>query len=91
MAQPSTKHKDAKPFNISDLRGGLNLQAMPEVLADNEATLLENFEFEAEGGKLVTRGGLSAAIYTFPSNIRRVYFDYEMNLYIVFLENKDVY
>lgn len=91
MAQPSKKHKAETPFTVGDLRGGVNMQAVPEVLGENEATILENFEFEPEGGKLVTRGGTSAPIYTFSSNIKRAYYDYEMNIYFVFLENRDIY
>jgi len=91
LARLSNKHQNVRPFNITDLRGGINLYSPADMLADNEARNLENFEFDVNGDRLMTRGGLSAPFVTFSDNIKAVFYDYEMNDYLVFLENKDAY
>lgn len=91
MPKLANKHQNIKPFNINDLRGGINLYSPADMLADNEARNLENFEFDVNGDKLMTRGGLSAPFVSFQENIRAVFYDYEMNNYLVFLENRDTY
>ena len=56
-----------------------------------EAQLIENMEFDVEGQKLSTRRGLGAPIYTFESDILYIWNDYELNLFLVFLKNKNIY
>ena len=91
MALLANKHQNIKPFNVNDLRGGINLYSPADMLADNEARNLENFEFNPNTDQLVTRGGLSAPLFSFQYDIKSVYYDYEMNIYLVFIANKNVY
>ena len=60
-------------------------------LGGYEAQLIENMEFDVEGQKLSTRRGLGAPIYTFESDILYIWNDYELNLFLVFLKNKNIY
>lgn len=69
----------------------MNIYSAANLLAENEARIIENYEFDINGDMLKTRGGLSAPIYTFATNIKGVFFDYEMNVYLVFLINNSVY
>lgn len=91
MAQLSNKHRNVNPFHINDLRGGINLFSPIHLLADNEARNLENWEFNSNTDQLVTRGGLSSPITTFQYSIKSVFYDYEMNVYFIFLDNKNIY
>lgn len=91
MALLANKHQNIKPFNVNDLRGGINIYSPADMLADNEARNLENFEFNPNTDQLVTRGGLSAPLFSFQYDIKSVYYDYEMNIYLVFLANKNIY
>ena len=91
MALLANKHQNIKLFNINDLRGGINLYSQTDKLAENEAVILENFEFSPNTDQLVTRGGLSAPLFTFQYDIKSVFYDYEMHSYLVFLNNKNIY
>lgn len=89
MPVVSSKHRQLKPEDISNVLNGMNVAQIPEKLEPNEAQLLQNFEYI--GNRLWTRGGLSAPLFTFPANIYSVFYDYETYTYFVFLTSKDVY
>lgn len=73
-----------------NLSGGVNLSMPANLIADNEMQLCENMEYDL-ANNLKTRGGLSDPLLTFSANILGVFYDYEMNSYIVFLTNQEIY
>jgi len=72
-----------------DWTGGMNSAVPPTSLQDNEYQLIRNFEFNFN--KLVTRGGLSAPLVSFPANIKAVHYIESSGECLVVLANKDVY
>jgi hypothetical protein len=91
MAKLSRKHTSTKQLSYGNFGGGINSSLAPEYIADNEMQDCVNFEYSIDGSKLKTRGGLSTALLTFDYPILGVYFDYEMNSFLVFLTNYQVF
>ena len=77
-------------IDISNLDGGINVSKLPDVIADNEMQVCNNFMYGVDSKILQKRGGLSP-IATYPSDILSVYFDTEMNRHLVFLKGGSVY
>lgn len=69
----------------------MDVSTDPQHLETTSVQVLENMEFDAEGNRLMTRRGLGKPIYTFPADILHIWYDYELNLYVIFLKNKNVY
>lgn len=86
----SRKHNE-KPLLYAGLTGGVNVAIPGQFIQDTEMQRCVNFEYSINGSKLVPRGGLSAAITSFPAAIKGLYYDFEMNALFVFLDNKDMY
>lgn len=86
MRRASKHQAQRTPF--APLLGGINVSLPPEQIAENEMQECQNFFFEANN--LVGRGGLRL-LYSFDSNIRSMYYDYDTNMTFVFLENRDAY
>ena len=76
-------------INLADFTGGINTSVAPQLLADNEFQQLKNFEYDFN--QLVTRGGLSAPLTTYPSEIKSVFYDDSTRCYLVVLKNGDVH
>jgi hypothetical protein len=93
MAKQVGKSKRVKEFDIANLTGGMDIATDPFFLYKDAtcAQLIENMEFDSEGERLMSRRGLGSPIQTFDSNIRYIWYDYGMNDYLIFLENKNVY
>jgi hypothetical protein len=80
-----------KPLIYAGLTGGVNVAVPGQFISDTEMQRCINFEYSINGNKLVPRGGLSTAITSFPSSIKGLYYDFEMNAIFVFLANNDMY
>lgn len=91
MATKTGKTQKIHTLRLQDLTGGINLEASPDFINDNEAQMILNMEFDPEGAKLRTRRGLGTAVHKFNSPVVHVYSDYELNDYIVFLKDKSIY
>lgn len=74
---------------FSDFTGGINTAIAPQLLGQNEYQSIHNMELELN--QLVTRGGLSAPLATYPANIKAFFYDDSTNCYIVCLVNGDIY
>lgn len=75
-------------LNFSDFTGGINLSGAPQKLQDNEYQSLKNFEHDFN--RLTTRGGSFAPLGTFPSNIKKAFYDESTHVMQVFLGNGDI-
>lgn len=69
----------------------MNVAKDPLTMDTKCAQVIENMEFNAEGEKLQTRRGLGKPIYTFTADICYIWYDYELNSYLIFLKDKGVY
>ena len=69
---------------LSDFTGGMNTAASSYMLADNEAQLLENYEYDYN--RLRTRGGLSAPIATCSdeTDVESGFYDFETGCFFLF-------
>lgn len=72
-----------------DFTGGMNSAVPPTSLQDNEYQLIRNMELNFN--KLVTRGGLSRPLVTFPNTIKGMFYHEATGELLVVLNNKDVY
>jgi hypothetical protein len=91
MAKQVGKAKRISEFAVKSLVGGMNIATDPMDLKETEAKVIENMEFDAEGSELKTRRGVGKPLFTFSSDISYIWYDYELNLYLVFLKDKSVY
>jgi len=91
MAQKIGKSKKIKIFTMEDLTEGINVAKSANSLDATEAVKLENVEFDIEGNKLRTRKGLGTPMFTFEVTILHMWYDYEINLCLIFLTNGNVY
>lgn len=76
-------------LNFCDFTGGINQSTAPQRLQDNEYQSLKNFEYDFN--RLTTRGGLSEPLATFPSDIKKVFYDESTHIMQVFLVSGDIY
>lgn len=70
-------------LNFSDFTGGMNTAQPATQIADNEAQLIENYEYDYN--RLRTRGGLSAPIITLEGDtIESFFYDQVTDCYLLF-------
>lgn len=86
----SNKH-NATRLSFNDLTGGINVSRYGEQIAENEMQVCENFIYEQDSLKLVGRGGLSAPLFSYPSDIANIFHDADSNTILVFLKNRAVW
>ena len=66
---PIERQQQAVSCSLSNLTGGMNASVPENMIAENEAALLENYMFEQ--GVLRTRDGLSSSLQGTGCNSRR--------------------
>ena len=69
-------------YNFSDFSGGMNTAQPPEQIADNEAELIMNYEYDYN--RLRTRGGTSAPLVNVDDSIKSFYYDAATEAYLLF-------
>lgn len=69
-------------YNFSDFSGGMNTAQPPEQIADNEAELIMNYEYDYN--RLRTRGGTSAPLVSVDDSIKSFYYDAATEAYLLF-------
>lgn len=69
-------------YNFSDFSGGMNTAQPPEQIADNEAELIMNYEYDYN--RLRTRGGTSASLVSVDDSIKSFYYDAATEAYLLF-------
>lgn len=74
---------------FADYSGGINVSVAPQLLAENEYQQIRNMEFDYN--ILKTRGGVSAALSSYPADIKSVFWDMATNCYLVCLKDGSVY
>lgn len=81
---PIERQGQALSLVLSDFTGGINTAAAAYMLADNEAQLLENYEYDYN--RLRTRGGLSAPIATCSeeTDVESGFYDFETGCFFLF-------
>jgi len=81
---PIERQEQALSLVLSDFAGGINTAASAYMLADNEAQLLENYEYDYN--RLRTRGGLSAPIATCSeeTDVESGFYDFETGCFFLF-------
>lgn len=85
----ATEAHDLRIITLADFSGGINTSVAPQFLQDNEFQKLKNFEYDFN--KLVTRGGLSKPLATYPLDIKSVFYNDATRTYLVVLSNGTVY
>lgn len=83
--------REVSPIVIKNFTGGINKSLPSDLIAENEFQEAINVEYSVVGNKLKVRGGLSTPFLTFNEKILGVFYDYEVNYYLVFLVNKYIY
>lgn len=86
-----TNKHNASLVSFRDLSGGINVAVYGEQIAENEMQVCENFLYERDSLKLVGRGGLSAPLFSFESDITGMYHDADSNTRFVFLADRTVW
>ena len=85
------RRTSCRTIDFSDLSGGVNVSKLPDVIADDEMQVCNNFLYGVDSKILQKRGGLSAPFATYSSDILKSYYDFELNRHLVFLKNGNVY
>lgn len=85
------RRTNSRTIDFADLSGGINVSKLPDVIADNEMQVCNNFLYGVDSKILQKRGGLSSPFATYPSDILKTYYDFESNRYLVFLKSGNVY
>ena len=85
----ATEANQLNIITLADFTGGINTSFAPQFLADNEFQQMKNFEYDFN--RLVTRGGLSAPLATYPEEIKAVFYDDSTREFLVVLKNGDIY
>lgn len=91
MAKQVGKAKRIKEFAVKSLIGGMNVATDPMDLQETEAQVIENMEFDAEGDVLKTRRGLGTPTQSLAADVSYIWYDNELNLFLIFLVDKSVY
>lgn len=86
-----TNKHNATAVSFRDFTGGINVAVNGEQIAENELQVCENFLYERDSLKLVGRGGLSAPLFSFGSDIIGFYHDADSNTIFVFLADQTVW
>lgn len=79
---PIEREQQLAAYSFSDFSGGMNTAQPPELIADNEAELIRNYEYDYN--RLRTRGGTSAPLVSIDENIRSFYYDLVTEAYLLF-------
>lgn len=83
-----TNKHNSSLTSFNDFSGGINVSVRGEQIAENEMQECINFLYEKDSLKLLGRGGLSAPLFSFESNIRKLFHDADANVLFVFLANR---
>lgn len=79
---PIERQEQMTAYNFSDFSGGMNTAQPPEQIADNEAELIMNYEYDYN--RLRTRGGTSAPLVSVDDSIKSFYYDAATEAYLLF-------
>ena len=79
---PIEREQQMTAYNFSDFSGGMNTAQPPEQIADNEAELIMNYEYDYN--RLRTRGGTSAPLVSVDDSIKSFYYDAATEAYLLF-------
>ena len=79
---PIEREQQMTAYNFSDFSGGMNTAQPPEQIADNEAELIMNYEYDYN--RLRTRGGTSASLVSVDDSIKSFYYDAATEAYLLF-------
>lgn len=79
---PIEREQQMTAYSFSDFSGGMNTAQPPEQIADNEAELIMNYEYDYN--RLRTRGGTSAPLVSVDDNIKSFYYDAATEAYLLF-------
>lgn len=79
---PIEREQQMTAYNFSDFSGGMNTAQPPEQIADNEAELILNYEYDYN--RLRTRGGTSAPLVRVDDTIKSFYYDAATEAYLLF-------
>ena len=79
---PIEREQQMTAFSFSDFSGGMNTAQPPEQIADNEAELIMNYEYDYN--RLRTRGGTSAPLVRVDDSIKSFYYDAATEAYLLF-------
>ena len=82
---------NCRTIDFADLSGGINVSKLPDVIADNEMQVCNNFLYGVDSKILQKKGGLSSPFATYPSDILKTYYDFGSNRHLVFLKSGSVY
>lgn len=80
---PIERSEQLTAINFSDYTGGMNTAQPPGQIAENEAQLIENYEYDYN--RLRTRGGISAPLITVDGDeIESFFYDKMTDGYLIF-------
>lgn len=81
---PIERQEQLTAINFSDYSGGMNVAQPPEQIAENEAELIVNYEYDYN--RLRTRGGTSAPLVTLTDTVmlESFFYDAATEAYILF-------
>lgn len=79
---PIEREQQMTAYSFSDFSGGMNTAQPPEQIADNEAELIMNYEYDYN--RLRTRGGTSAPLVSVDDSIKSFYYDAATEAYLLF-------
>lgn len=79
---PIERQEQMTAYSFSDFSGGMNTAQPPEQIADNEAELIMNYEYDYN--RLRTRGGTSAPLVSVDDSIKSFYYDAATEAYLLF-------
>lgn len=84
---PIEREQQLASISFSDFTGGMNTAQPPEQIADNEAELILNYEYDYN--RLRTRGGTSAPLVRVDDTIKSFYYDAATEAYLLFSAGTD--
>lgn len=86
---PIERQEQLTAFSFSDYSGGVNVAQPPEQIAENEAELILNYEYDYN--RLRTRGGTSAPLVTLEGEdvIESFFYDAATEAYILFCKGTE--
>lgn len=84
---PIEREQQMTAYSFSDFSGGMNTAQPPEQIADNEAELIMNYEYDYN--RLRTRGGTSAPLVSVNDSIESFYYDAVTEAYLLFSAGTD--
>lgn len=79
---PIEREQQMTAYSFSDFSGGMNTAQPPEQIADNEAELIMNYEYDYN--RLRMRGGTSAPLVSVDDSIKSFYYDAATEAYLLF-------